>query len=241
MDIKNCVFYGKTISVYGSSYLYVNNSIFWNASNFEFFLGNSWSPAATLHINYSDIRGGQGSIKIDTPSTLIWGPGMISSDPLFVDPAAYDYHLTHPSPCRDTGDNSVKKLPPLDFEGDPRISFGTVDMGADEFFYHLYHAGDATPGGAITLNLIGLPKSVPVILWLGSGVLDPPIHLPKYGYWYLQSPLLLEVGLGSIPAPYGLLILPIVIPPDVPVPLDLPLQALVGSTLTNLYKLKILP
>lgn len=94
--------------------------------------------------------------------------------------------------------------------------------------------GDAISGGSIKLKFIDIPNTSPVILWLGSGVLDPPVYFKKLGDWYLQYPLLFEAGFGSIPGPDGLLELSITVPGTYPAPLTLPLQALDGSTLTNL-------
>jgi hypothetical protein len=171
-------------------------------------------------VSYCDIMGG-------------WpGAGNIDADPLFADPAAHDFHLLHPSPCRNAGDNAAV-VEAGDFEGDPRIAGGTVDMGADEFYTHLYYTGDASPGGNMDLKFIDEPNTAPVILWAGSGILEVPIHLKQYGDWHLQFPVLFEAGLGSIPAPDGMLVLSVTIPITVPSPLDLPLQALSGSTLTN--------
>jgi len=58
--------------------------------------------------------------------------GNITNDPLFVDPAAGDYHLQSNSPCLNSGDNIYVNLA-TDFDGHPRIIGGTVDMGAYEF------------------------------------------------------------------------------------------------------------
>jgi hypothetical protein len=57
----------------------------------------------------------------------------IYSDPLFADPAAWDYHLTAGSPAIDAGvDAGVTP----DIDGDARI--GQPDIGADEFIERIY-------------------------------------------------------------------------------------------------------
>lgn len=77
-------------------------------------------------IGYSDVWGGYA------------GTGNIDADPLFTDAANGHFHLQSGSPCIDTGTNFAAEIPPLDFEGDPRIVDGdldgtaVVDMGADE-------------------------------------------------------------------------------------------------------------
>jgi hypothetical protein len=183
------------------------------------------------------VKGGQSSVYIEQGSTLNWGPGNIHFDPLFTDPSNCDFHLTYPSPCKDTGNNNAV-TEPYDFEGDPRIAYGTVDMGADEFYTHLYVTGDITPGGNIEGKFIGLPDTAPVGLWFGSGVLDPPMP-SMFGYWYLQYPWLGPIILGSIPSPEGVLILPANLPSTPPAPYDLPMQALIGDELTNLCVLEV--
>ncbi|HKX11977.1 MAG TPA: choice-of-anchor Q domain-containing protein, partial [bacterium] len=57
----------------------------------------------------------------------------LSVDPLFVDAANGDLHLTPSSPCIDQGDSAAPSLPSTDFEGDPRTIGVAPDIGADEF------------------------------------------------------------------------------------------------------------
>ncbi|MHC4946447.1 MAG: hypothetical protein ACYTG7_25840, partial [Planctomycetota bacterium] len=162
----------------------------------------------------------------------------IDSDPLFVNPASSDLHLTFLSPCRGSGDNTaVTEL--YDFEGDPRICQGTVDIGADECYTHLHCMGDFTPGGSIEGKLIGLPGTSPVGLFLGSGILDPPVPT-AWGSFHLQA-LWFLIPLVPIPGD-GVLVLPAHIPATPPAPYDLPMQALIGlemDSLTNLYVLEV--
>jgi hypothetical protein len=168
------------------------------------------------------------------------GTGNIDADPLFVDSPNDDFHLTWPSACRNAGDNSMV-LETHDFEGDPRIAYGTVDMGADEFHTHLYVTGNKTPGGKVEAKFVGLPGTTPVGLWFGSGVLDPPMQ-SMFGSWYLEPPWIGPVVLNPIPSPEGVLILPAKVHRDPPPPYDMFMQGLIGlntDSLTNLYVLEV--
>ena len=56
----------------------------------------------------------------------------LSVDPLFVNAAAGNYHLSLGCRCRDAGDNSVVSSGSLDMDGHARIYGPAVDIGADE-------------------------------------------------------------------------------------------------------------
>ena len=168
---------------------------------------------------------------------------MIDSDPLFVEEEGGDFHITFFSPCRDAGSNaSVPPDVPEDFEGDERIAGGTVDMGADEFFFHLYHHGNVTPGGVVEVRIIGGP-GMPVRLALGSGVKDPPLQT-IYGDLWIERPLMALFSIGSIGAD-GVLSYSRKVPSFWNPGEEKPFQALVGSLwgvntrLTNLMVLQV--
>ena len=58
--------------------------------------------------------------------------GNIGDNPLFVDAGNGDYHLQEGSPCIDVGTNELATAE-TDFDGNPRIVGGRVDMGAYEY------------------------------------------------------------------------------------------------------------
>ena len=60
------------------------------------------------------------------------GIGNITNDPVFLNSAAGDFHLQSNSPCINAG-NDAYVTANLDLDGNPRISGGTVDIGAHEF------------------------------------------------------------------------------------------------------------
>ncbi|MFH2048610.1 MAG: right-handed parallel beta-helix repeat-containing protein, partial [bacterium] len=214
----------------GNSTLEIVNSILWgnnsSAGGEEIWIGVS----SEVTISYSDISNCPMSIFVEHGGVLNWGPGNLSEYPEIVSYYEEDYHISNSSPCRDTGNNSVVSES-YDFEGDPRISVGLVDMGADEFHPHLYYTGIPEPNGDIKLKFVGIPDDT-VRLWVGSGVLDPPLNFPYYGDWYLEAPILLGMILGNIPVD-GVYVLPVNIPPDY-TPWDIPLQAGIGTVLSNL-------
>ena len=62
------------------------------------------------------------------------GNNLIGVDPMFVNSAGREYRLMHGSPAINTGANSPPGgLGSLDLAGNPRISNGTVDIGAYEY------------------------------------------------------------------------------------------------------------
>jgi hypothetical protein len=101
---------------------------------------------ATVTVSYSNVQGGQAEI-LNEGTALVWGDGNIDADPFFVrsphpgpdgewdgvDDDFGDLRLACSSPCVNTGNNITDPpLPATDFDGNPRIIDGIVDMGAYE-------------------------------------------------------------------------------------------------------------
>ena len=74
-------------------------------------------------VSYTCIAGGW-------PGTGNIGEDPVAHDPLFVDPANGDLHLSPSSPCVDTG--TATGAPDHDLDGNPRPAGAGVDMGAYE-------------------------------------------------------------------------------------------------------------
>lgn len=197
----------------------VRNCILWQN------LGGTGEVHGNPDVGYSCVTGG------------FSGTGNISADPLFVDPNRLDLHLRHDSPCRDHGTSTGVALPATDFEGDPRIADGRVDMGADEFFPHLYHLGEPKPGGSIDLRLIGAAATQ--TLWAYSfHTLNPPASIPELnGLLHLDPSNMTIFPLGAMPSA-GFVTLPYQFEPGFP-PMTVFVQALVGNQLTNLDVLNV--
>ena len=238
--LAHCTFVGNSALTGGGMCIWhvpnlrISDTIFWlnrASTGPELRIGTDPQVPAKVDFDYSVVQGGQLSIHVETNSTLNWGAGMLTSDPLFVDLAGGDLHLTATSPCIGTGRVTTYK-PRVDFEGDPLDL--KEDIGADEFYPHLYHTGEATPGKTIQVKVIGKPGSQ--VIWSFSlipQVLEPPATIPGVtGSFYLNWPFVL-VPLGTIPQ-NGLTQFPVQFPPNFPVPSSYPTQALIGLQLSNL-------
>jgi len=207
----------------------VDNCIVWNNSfytGYEIAL-HSEDSYSIMNISHSDVMNKSSSVFEDwDPSWSHFneGTGMIDADPLFADEANDDLHITWNSPCRDSGDNNAANAV-YDMEGDPRVALSTVDMGADEYYYHLYHMGDVVPGAALEIKVIGYPTA-PITLYLGSGIAGQPL-VTQHGDFWLVLPPLWAGGIGSIQA-NGVRAFTTAVPTGWAPGSEHPIQALVG-------------
>ncbi len=221
--ITNNTFFANSAGNGGGIYVYqskpkITNTIFWDNVPNEL-------PAG-LDVTYCDVKGGYA------------GTGNIDADPLFLDPAMGDFHIPFDSPCRSAGDRNAAGLPDIDFEGDPRTGlFAFPDIGADEFHAHFYIRGKVSPGGKATGVVIGWPKTNPVMLISGSGV-SPTPDPTAYGNLWLLPPWEHRVHFNPIPD-NGVRLIDRVVTTTLPPGTRIPLQALVGTELSNLWILGV--
>lgn len=227
---------GGAMSLSGSSAL-VTNTILW--SNYAPFGSEIRAESGSvLTISHSNVLHGQEGVSLQPGNLLEWGQGMMDDDPQFVEPGAGDIHLRGTSPCVDAGDGAAQGLPVEDYEGDPRPAEGPVDMGCDEFHPHLYCMEGAAAGKKVELKLIAPPRAALNGVFLGAGILDPPLPT-QYGDLYLQSPVILIAFVPTMP-PEGFVVFSGIPPYMPPGPYLLPMQALVaGGELTNLCPISV--
>lgn len=197
---RNSAIDGGGLACMNHSSVAVHNSILWDneahKNGSEIYVGRSTAPA-TMYLSYSNVNVELGSIFTDTNCQISIGAGIISSNPYFVDPSKDDYHLTIYSPCVNAGDNDSVISLSKDNDGDPRVApiqDGTTDIGADEFYQHLYIRGAVQSGGEIDLVAIGIPN-LPATLYI-----RPLIEEPHGGGGGFNSFTLWdEMKLGPIP------------------------------------------
>lgn len=125
-------------------------------------------PTTIVHTNYNGSDGTSGNIDVD---------------PLFLDLAGGDVHLSFNSPCRGAGRANIPGLPPVDLDGNPRGD--SVDMGADQYGPACYLMGDAIPGSTVTVRCGGVDPGDGMQMWVDVGLRSTPIQT-GFGDWWLD-------------------------------------------------------
>ena len=138
---NNTSSYGGGASIYNNiAIVNIYNNILWkntaSTDGNDLYIGSA-NAAVNLHNNdfsgNADFDSGQSEDLYITDIDNYSHANNIQQDPLFVNASSVDFHLTASSPCIDVGDNSAPELPATDFDGNPRIINGIVDIGADEY------------------------------------------------------------------------------------------------------------
>jgi len=128
-QIVNCTIYQNSAGLDGGGIInddaspQIINSILWGNMNNEI-ADIGVSAPTVIHCD----------IQVNPGSPAYPGIGNISGTPMFVNPGSGDFHLLPISPCIDSGSNAAITATGVttDFDGDPRIMNGRVDMGVDE-------------------------------------------------------------------------------------------------------------
>jgi len=181
----------------------------------------------SARIDFCDVEGLTGNLG---------GRRNLGLDPRFADELAGDLHLTAVSPCIGAGNGLAPGVPAFDLENDPRYPVLGVDMGSDEFARHLYVIGDPAPATTVQIKFVGEPGTAPVMLFAALEERAAPKTTPQ-GDWFLKDPVRRK-ELPPVP-PYGILVMPQLLPPRPPAGGFYLLQALIGDKLTNPWRIDV--
>lgn len=209
--ILNCTFVnnqatnGGAVTSVRDTHPTISHCILWNntaTNGADLYLAQdtySHEPSR-MTVEYSDLRQEAATVYTPSGTSLIWGRGNISSDPLFTQPAFDVYRLSADSPCIDAGDPEYSvDEDAVDLDGYRRLFGQTVDMGAFEYqglsaVYRFWSA----PLGRHFYTILGaerdkLIKNYPsvwqyenVAYWAFYGPTEPGLA-PVYRFW---SPVL---------------------------------------------------
>jgi hypothetical protein len=98
---------------------------------FAIFLGGGSFHVGQIEIDHSDFATRIPLATVRDASLITVGPGNVSGDPLFADPATGDFHLRAGSPAIDAGFANALASP-TDLDGRPRVQGRAPDIGAFE-------------------------------------------------------------------------------------------------------------
>jgi hypothetical protein len=93
----------------------------------------------------------------------------IMDDPDFVS----GYHLSNPSCCKNAGDEVTPFIPTFDFDGNPRIKDGFVDMGAYEYQSGAKGGNAKIASSDTNSNNLHLPITTPIEFGLSQSYPNP--------------------------------------------------------------------
>jgi hypothetical protein len=188
--VTNCLFWGNTATIEGGGIFNLFDSPI--ITNCTFSQNNSGKGGAISHQGQDNqpyapiitncILWGNtgGEIYIDAYSFPIvtycnidqdgyaGQNGNMRANPLFVDPQNDNYHLTATSQCVNAGNNDAPAIPDTDKDGNPRIIYGTVDMGAYEYQVLLPSITVTSPNGGEELTA----GTTHEITWTSEGNID---------------------------------------------------------------------
>ena len=142
LSLSNSSFFGNSAGYFGGamynggSNLSLNNAILWGNTVGSNGGNQLFNQSATLILSYTLIQSGTNAITGIGTFTVTYGPGILTSDPFFVDADGIngtpddDLRLFPGSPAIDAGDNNAITLT-TDLAGNPRFydDTGVADTG----------------------------------------------------------------------------------------------------------------
>jgi len=161
----------------------VNNSIFWGDNGvfgpeIAIETGFEYDPlCGTVRVSYSDVEGGKNSVAVGSGCTLIWGDGGQNTDPLFVDAAADNFHLSQTaagqsvdSPCVDAGGNRAIYLGFIQYS---TATTGIGDLGTVDLGYHYPTLEPCRRADIVADNIVNFRDfAIFALSWLNEGCSD---------------------------------------------------------------------
>ena len=157
----------------------VTNSIVWNNEAYSSGEEVYVTLYSSLAVSYSDVMDGQ------------TGTGNIDENPYFSNPVTSDFHIAYESPCRDAGDGTLSRLT-TDIDGNPRMIFHTVDMGADEVDMDLPGRTLLVPG-----EFQAIQTAIDSALPLDTVLVAPSTYLENVDFLGKPIALISEKGADS--------------------------------------------
>jgi len=153
--VTNCTFSGNSAYAGGGIYNDEHNGSGSNPTLTNCILWGNTAPTGPqiyneagsfATVSYSAVQGSwPGTENIDEDPLFI-GPNGLDGIPGTADDEENNVHLRGYSPCINAGDPSGNYTGQVDIDGQPRVAYGRVDMGADEVFPI---AGDFEPDGDV--------------------------------------------------------------------------------------------
>lgn len=158
--LYNCTLFGNSAAVGGGSSDGTLNNCTLSGNSAQSSGGGSYRTTLRNCIVYFNTapnspNNSGGSLVSSCTTPPATGAGNITNSPQFVDAANSNFHLLATSPCIDRGNNAYVQGT-TDLDGNPRIAYGVVDMGAYEAQFPV---GYWVWAGAITNGLTNITDS----------------------------------------------------------------------------------